>query len=70
LHQREYKYKLRSCAAGPIYPQYPSGANMLAAGSVPAMSWLTVRRNGSRCLLMGRSPVLLKPWAQRGSRSS
>ena len=34
LHQREYKYKLRSCAAGPIYPQYPSGANMLAAGSV------------------------------------
>jgi hypothetical protein len=34
LHQREFKYKLRSCAAGPIYPQYPSGANMLAAGSV------------------------------------
>jgi len=34
LHQRECKYRLRSCAAGPICPQYPSGANMLAAGSV------------------------------------
>jgi hypothetical protein len=36
LHQIECKYQSRSCAVGPISSQYPSGANMLAAGSVQA----------------------------------